>query len=167
MLTRFPLSIHRMLLCLVVGGICAGHGVSPAAADQAAPLVSATDSRRVFVSGVPDRFNRVRAALEQAKKESGRDYRVIVVGDAGAGGQSAKNMLETVIDRWRKESPTADGRPVGFDPARDVTIVLDVKGRTIAMRAPWGLEVSSGLDPATIEEELIKKAFVPRAKDEQ
>lgn len=167
MLTRFPLSIHRMLLCLVVGGICAGHGVSPAAADQAAPLVSATDSRRVFVSGVPDRFNRVRAALEQAKKESGRDYRVIVVGDAGAGGQSAKNMLEAVIDRWRKESPTADGRPVGFDPARDVTIVLDVKGRTIAMRAPWGLEVSSGLDPATIEEELIKKVFVPRAKDEQ
>ncbi|MEI7781601.1 MAG: hypothetical protein WCJ18_06710, partial [Planctomycetota bacterium] len=166
---RFRLPVGPFAPCLVAIGVAAAAAsLAPTAgADQPAPLVSATDSRRVFVSGIPDRFDGVRAAVEKAKKESGRDYRVIVVGNGSTAGQSAKTMLEAVIDRWRNEAATADGRPVGFDPARDVTVVLDVKGRKIAMRAPWGLEVSSGLDPATIEEELIKKVFVPRAKDEQ
>jgi len=141
-------------------------GVVPAAAaDQAAPLVSASDTRRVFVSGIPDTFDNVRAAVAKAKQETGREYRVIVAGDAGSEPHSAKALLEALMDRWTREA--ADGRTSAFDPARDVTLVLDVKGRTLAMRAPWALEVSSGLDPETIEEELISKVFVPRAKDQQ
>jgi hypothetical protein len=110
----------------------------------------------------------VRAAIEKARAESGRDYRVIVVGDAGDSADAATRLLEELVTRWRDESAarkTVDGKPIGFDPGRDVTIVLDVSGRQIAMRAPWGLEVSSGLDPDTIRTELIEKVFVPRAKD--
>ena len=166
MFARVCLSRRLALLCLFALAAIVAAAPRTAVADQAAPLVSATDARRVFVSGVPDRFDRVRAAVEKAKQQSGRDYRVIIVGDSG-GRQTAKTMLEAVIERWGREGATADGKTIGFDPARDVTIVLDMKGRTIAMRAPWGLEVSSGLDPATIEEELIKKVFVPKAKDEQ
>lgn len=130
------------------------HGEQP-------PSISPTDPRRVFVAGTADAFDKVKAAVEAAKQATGRDYRVVVIGDAGDG-QSARKLLEALVDRWRQEG--AD-QPTGYDPAGDVTIVLDMKGRTIAMRAPWALEVSSGLDPQTIETELIEKAFVPRAKD--
>jgi hypothetical protein len=137
-----------------------------AAAAEPVPLVSAGEAQRVFVSGVDERFDAVRAAVEQAAADSGRNYRVVVVGDAG-GGDAATELLEGLIERWRRESTQGDGgAAAGFDPARDVTIVLDVKGHQIAMRAPWGLEVSSGLDPQTIKAELIEKVFVPKAKDD-
>jgi chromosome segregation ATPase len=131
---------------------------------------SPADTERVFVSGVQDSFERVRAAIEKAKLESGRDYRVIVVGDAGGDRDASTRLLESLVERWQQESAEGrqrTGRPAAFDPARDVTIVLDIKDRQIAMKAPWGLEVSSGLNPRTIKEELIDKVFVPRAKDGQ
>jgi hypothetical protein len=132
--------------------------------------VSPAATERVFVSGVQDSFEQVRAAIEKAKLESGRDYRVIVVGDAGGDRDASTRLLESLIERWRQESAEGrerSGRPPAFDPSRDVTIVLDIKNRQIAMRAPWGLEVSSGLDPRTIKADLIDKVFVPRAKDGQ
>ena len=125
------------------------------------PRIAPTDTRRVFVRGTPDRFQKLEAAVEAAKRESGRDYRVVVIGDTPEG-QSARGLLETLVDRWRRE---ATDEAAGYDPAGDVTIVLDTKGHSIAMRAPWALEVSSGLDPQTIQTELIEKTFVPRAKD--
>ena len=134
------------------------------AAVEPLPLVSAGDAQRVFVSGIEERFDAVRESVEKAAAESGRNYRVVVVGDAG-GGDAATKLLEGLIDRWRRESAENAGA-AGFDPAKDVTIVLDVQGRQIAMRAPWGLEVSSGLDPQTIKTELIEKVFVPKAKDD-
>ena len=145
-----------VLLAVVVA--CA---VARSVAADEPPRISPTDTRRVFVAGSPETFDKVKAAVEAAKQASGRDYRVIVIGDAREG-QSARGLLEALVDRWQREG---SDQPAGYDPAGDVTVVLDVKGRTIAMRAPWALEVSSGLDPQTIEAELIQKAFVPRAKD--
>jgi hypothetical protein len=144
-------------------GLCARAEVAPSEASPAA-------AERVFVSGVQDSFDQVRAAIEKAKLESGRDYRVIVVGDAGGEQDAVSRLLESLIERWRAESDAGrdrSGRPAAFDPSNDVTIVADIKNRQIEMKAPWGLEVSSGLDPQTIKEELIDKVFVPRAKDEQ
>lgn len=141
-----------------------------ALADIPPTEASSVDTERVFVSGVQDTFQKVRAAIEQAKLQSGREYRVIVVGDAGGGRDASTKLLESLVERWQQESAAGrqrDGRTGGFDPSRDVTIVLDIKDRQIAMKAPWGLEVSSGLDPRTIREELINKVFVPRAKDGQ
>jgi hypothetical protein len=164
-----PISLRRsarFVLLAITATTLACFAAAPSLhGDEPLPLVSASDPQRVFVSGTPDTFERVREAVAKAKKESGRDYRVVVVGDASGTRTTAKKILEAVVDKWQRES--AEGMKGGFDPARDVTIVLDVQGRTIAMRAPWGLEVSSGLDPATIEEELIKKVFVPRAADKQ
>ena len=162
---------RRHLLCHSLGwSLLAVAALMPRCGlgEEPRPLVSAGDPRRVFVSGVKDTFEGVRAAIDKARQESGRDYRVIIVGDAGGAPDAATELLEELVERWRDESAdrkTADGRTIGFDPGRDVTIVLDVQDRQIAMRAPWGLEVSSGLDPETIKTELIGKVFVPRAKD--
>ncbi|MFM8803158.1 MAG: hypothetical protein ACKOK8_04505, partial [Planctomycetia bacterium] len=142
----------------------------PARAEIAPSEASATAAERVFVSGVQESFEKVRAAIEKAKLATGRDYRVIVVGNAGGERDSATRLLESLIERWRQESAEGNdrsGRPPAFDPSRDVTIVLDIADRQIAMRAPWKLEAADGLDPRTIKEELIDKVFVPRAKDGQ
>lgn len=152
---------NRSGSCLwVIAALLALCTAAPSRADVP-PGITPTDPRRVFVAGTTESFDKATAAVEAAKQATGRDYRVVVIGNAGEG-QSARTLLEALVDRWRQAG--AD-QPAGYDPAGDVTIVLDIKGRTIAMRAPWALEVSSGLDPQTIEAELIQKAFVPNAKD--
>jgi len=154
-----PSSARSLVSTFVVA--CAAFAAPAVVCGEEPPRISQTDSRRVFVSGTADAFAKVKAAVEAAKKGTGRDYRVVVIGNAPEG-QTARTLLEAIVDRWRRETPT---EAAGYDPAGDVTIVLDTKGRSIAMRAPWALEVSSGLDPETIEAELIEKTFVPRAKD--
>ncbi|MFM8891838.1 MAG: hypothetical protein ACKOTB_09515, partial [Planctomycetia bacterium] len=143
---------------------CAGGAVRA----QGQEAVEAAAAERVFVSGVDDAFAKVRQAVADAKVKSGRDYRVIVVGDAGGDRDAAVRLLDGLVERWRREAAETGGKDAGaYDPSGDVTIVMDVKDRQIAVRAPWALEVSSGLDPATIKSELIDKVFVPRAKDGQ
>jgi len=156
-----------LVLCAAIAAPALGQF---ARAEIAPSEASPSAAERVFVSGVQDSFEQVRAAIEKAKLASGRDYRVIVVGDAGGEQDAVSRLLKSLIERWRAESDAGrdrSGRPAAFDPSNDVTIVLDIKNRQIEMKAPWGLEVSSGLDPQTIKEELIDKVFVPRAKDEQ
>ena len=138
----------------VAGVSAADEPAIPAAPDR-------DDPPRVFVAGVQDDFAETRAAIAAAKQKTGRDYRVVVV-DSAAGAADAAALLERVVSRWREESARTDG---GFNPAGDVTIVLDVGDKQIAMDVPWSLEASAGLDRATLERELISKTFLPRAKD--
>lgn len=138
--------------CAALPPVAAEESTIPAAPDR-------NDPPRVFVSGVKDDFTATRAAIAAAKQATGRDYRVVVV-DTATSADSAAELLEQVVARWRRESQ--DG---GFNPAGDVTIVLDVGDRQIAMDVPWAMEASSGLDRATLEAELIATRFVPRAKD--
>jgi hypothetical protein len=149
---------------------CGGRRVAPvlivmlalsAGVGVASPIAPpATAGGQVFVSGVSDAFPAVRAAVARAAQETGRTYRVIVVDSAGDSGD-ARGLLDRIVEGWRDEA-RGPGR---FDPANDVTIVLAVKDRRLAMDVPWSLEVSSGLDPKALEQQLIAKAFVPRAKD--
>jgi len=135
----------------------------PVVADE--PVVPAAPGRddppRVFVSGVKDDFDETRAAIATVKKETGRDYRVVVV-DTATGTEDAARLLERVVTGWREESR---GEAGGFNPAGDVTIVLDVGDRQIAMDVPWSVEATAGLDRETLQKELIAAKFVPRAKD--
>jgi hypothetical protein len=147
-----------MIVCLVVSAGATGlvH------AEQSLPSPPAVaDSDDVFVSGVPDRFAAVREAVKRARETSGRRYRVIVVDSAGAGADS-RGLLDRILDEW---SAAAEARSTGYRPEDDVTILLAVGDRTIAVDVPAGLEIGSGLDRRTIDEQLIHKAFVPKAKD--
>ena len=147
-----------LVACVFISVACGGV----ARAEEPMPAApSAAGGDEVFVSGVPDRFDEVREAVQRARETSGRRYRVIVVGGSAAEGD-ARALLDRILTRWSAE---AENKATAFDPATDVTILLDTEHRLLAMRVPSGLEIGSGLDQQTIEEELIRKAFVPRARD--
>lgn len=152
-----------MAACLATGA-----GIVCRAADGLPDVPATDDPERVYVApGVTDRFEKTRAAIARARRTSGRTYRVIVVG-RGGDGVDARTLLDRVHTEWAKaaEQDERDGTDaVGFEPAADVTILLDEHDRLLAMRVPSGLQVGSSLDLPTIESELIGKAFVPRARD--
>ena len=113
------------LLVLAVSAVPVGR--QAARAEIPPSDASFATAERVFVSGVPDTFEKVRAAIEKATQESGRDYRVIVVGNAGGERNASTRLLESLIERWQEEEARGTtGQPGGFDSARDLTIVLDV-----------------------------------------
>jgi hypothetical protein len=152
---RYDKRLGRLATQLAVAALAlAAPG---AAADE--PALPTAGQARVFVSGVPGDFAAVKAAIERARQATGREYRVVVVDSAGSAGD-ARALVDRVTARWRDE-----GAGGGFDPAEDVTIVLDAGARQLAVLVPWGVEIGSGLDPDTLERELITKVFVPRAKD--
>jgi hypothetical protein len=148
---------HRLPAFVLLPLLCAAAVV----AEEPLPPAPATGGDDVFVSGVPDHFDAVRAAVRRARERSGRRYRVIVV-DASGQATEAGPLLDRLLGRWAEQ---AEANTTDFDPAADVTILLDLGSRSIAMRVPSGLEFSSGLDTATIAAELTGKVFVPRARD--
>ena len=159
-----PAGLRRISLAWVAPAIAllaatAAAQDVPAAADAA---MADPAAERVIVQGFDGSFPELLAAIEKAKAESGREYRVVVVGDAKGGNGAARRLLEQLIERWRQ---LGRGKAGGFDPSRDVMVVLDVQDRQIVMKVPVGLEESLGLDPGTIKEELIDRSFVPRAVD--
>jgi len=159
-----PAGLRRISLAWVAPAIAllaatAAAQDAPAAADAA---MADPAAERVIVQGFDGSFPELLAAIEKAKAESGREYRVVVVGDAKGGNGAARRLLEQLIERWRQ---LGRGKAGGFDPSRDVMVVLDVQDRQIVMKVPVGLEESLGLDPGTIKEELIDRSFVPRAVD--
>ena len=159
------LALVVTILALVAAGIAGGENASAQdAGDGAVDRVPPDASEHVFVSGVSDTFDDLRATIDRVKRETGRDYRVIVVGEGPDGDRSAREVLDAILARWGREVPTGTSK-TAFDPSQDVLVYLDVNKRRLAMHAPWSLETGSGLDPRTIEEELIGKAFRPQAQD--
>ena len=143
------------LVMLIAGG-------PEAFADEIPPPPTAAKQTAVFVGpGLTDDFDAVRKAAADAKAATGRAYRVVVVKSTGGTGGAAE-LLPRIVDHW-----WAAREAGGFDPAKDVTIVLDIGDRTIAMDVPPSLLETAGLDRRALERDVISRAFVPRAKDMQ
>lgn len=124
--------------------------------------VKATDAGGVIVTGAADTFDPVREAIARAAAGSGRRYRVVVLGELDDA-TDARTALDRLLDGWRDRPSTTGG--VGFNPASDVAILLDLDGRTLAIKMPHAVGIASGLDTAAVERDLIARVFVPRAKD--
>lgn len=124
-------------------------------------FVPATDgATTVFVGpGIPDDFDVARLAIDAVRKSSGRTYRVVVVKASGVDGGAAA-LLPRIVDHWWEARDLKQ-----FDPASDITIVLDIGDRSVAMDVPPTLLSKAGLDLRTLEREVIDQVFVPRAKD--
>ena len=143
---------------------CSRAAAQAPVADHQLPSASPSAPEHVFVSGVADTFDDLRGTIERVKQETGRDYRVIIVGKGPEGDHSARVVLDAILERWGRGAAAAPAAGT-FDPSQDVLVYVDVERKRLAMHAPWSLETGSGLDPQTIERELIGKVFRPRAQD--
>jgi hypothetical protein len=152
-----PQRCSRFRVARLVAAAVLTVGTTAVRADEP-PLPETPGTESVFVSGVDEPFAATRAAVARARETSGRDYRVVVVDSAGDAGD-ARGLLDRLVARWRGQ---AEGP---FDPSADVTLVLAVNDRKLAMDVPWGLEAAAGLDVATLEKQLITTTFVPLAAD--
>lgn len=143
-----------LLVALAVGPTLAAR------ADEFLPALDGTTT--VFVQpSVTDDFDVARKAIDAAKAASGRRYRAVVTKSAGATG-GAPALLPKIVDRWWEARDLTR-----FDPAADITIVVDLGDRSVAMDIPPSLLAESGLDMRAVERSVIKMAFVPKAKDMQ
>jgi len=135
-------------------------GFQAASADTPPGPPPADGQTTVFVGpGLTDDFDVLRAAIAKAKDDTGRTYRAVVVKSSGTSGGAA-TLLPRIVDQWWQARDKAR-----FDPAGDVTIVLDIGDRSVAMDVPPTILAEAGLDLRSLEREVINKAFLPRAKD--
>ena len=159
MLSRLHVTFTHAALSLA---ICLGSGASRADTVDLPPPVGDATGGVIVAPGIPDDFAPVREAIATANRDGGRRYRVVVVDSKDDDGGAAM-LLPRLVDRWWE----ARGQGGGYDPSTDVTILLDVGDRSIAMDAPPSLLASAGLDLDRLEQRVIRKAFVPRAQDKK
>jgi uncharacterized membrane protein YgcG len=157
--------MNRALKHVAALSFAACLAVGPARADAVdlpPPPGGAATADVIVAPGIPDDFAPVREAIAAVNRDGGRHYRVVVVNSQGDKGGAAA-LLPRLVDRWWESR----GQGGGYDPSTDVTILLDIGDRSIAMDAPPALLASAGLDIDRLEKRVIRKAFVPRAQDKK
>ena len=137
-------------------------GFARADVDLPPPPTGTAIADVIVAPGILDDFAPVREAIAAVNRDGGRRYRVVVVDSQGGNGGAA-TLLPRLVDRWWESR----GQGGGYDPSTDVTILLDIGDRSIAMDAPPSLLASAGLDVDRLERQVIRKAFVPRVLDKQ
>ena len=156
----FRLAVATATVSLVAG---LASGSARADAIDLPPPPGGTATGDVIIApGIPDDFASVREAIAAVNREGGRRYRVVIV-DSKGDTSGAASLLPRLVDRWWESR----GKGGGYDPSTDVTILLDIGDRSIAMDAPPALLASAGLDIDRLEKQVIRKAFVPRAQDKK
>ena len=124
------------------------------------PLPAVSPGERVIVGpGVSDDFAAVREAIAAADRDQGRTYRVVVVKSAEGNGGAAR-LLPEVINRWWEAGGTAGG----FDPAADITILLDIGDRSVGIDVPQEVRQEAGIDREDLERVVIGEAIAARAR---
>ena len=147
----YSCGIAGAVVWCLVAAVATAIDVPPPSDAQAAVLVAA---------GIPDDFDPVRQAVAEVSQQAEGDYRVVVVKSSGGDG-SAGVLLPQLVNQWWE----ARGEGGGYNPSTDVTILLDIGDRSIAMDVPPSQLAAAGLDRAGLEKEVIGKVFVPRARD--
>jgi len=116
---------------------------------------------RVYVAGVPDRFDGLSDLIKRLEKTSPQTYYVAVVKSFGDGEHAAQHYVDELFRIWRSE---AARRGLKLDPDRSVIVAVALGDRKIGVRAGSTLREKLGLDSTTLSRELITAKFNPLAK---
>jgi hypothetical protein len=146
-----------ILTSLVVLGGWTGSAVG-----QGSPSpIPAFTGARVYVSGVPDRYEPVRDEIATLERSSPQTYYVVVVRSTGNGSRSTRPYLERMVDQWET---TARTRGITFDKKRAVILLVALENRQIIVLGGEELQERLGFRDPYIERELIGPHFIAYAK---
>lgn len=138
-----------------------------------APAVRAQDNRssipaftgeRLYVGpGVPDAesFKPLADQLTALGNASPQSYYVVIVASTGTGQGATRSFTDRLYETW---SRTAREKNLPFDPARSVIIVVATGSRQISVHPGSELQSELGLEGETIDRELVRRVFIPKAR---
>jgi len=155
-------SLFRFGRPAVIAGLVLSMG-SAALAQEKTPFPPLSD-QRVYVAGVPDRYDGLAGQIKRLERSSPQTYYVVVVKSTGRGQSATFQYAEDLFDAWQSQ---ASKRGRSFDAERSVVIVVALDNRQVALHSGAALRNRFGLHAATVERELIPAAFIPLAKDEK
>jgi hypothetical protein len=119
---------------------------------------------RVYVAGVPDRFDGLTDQIKRLEKTSPQTYYVAVVKSFGEGEHVARDYVNELFRVWRSQ---ASRRGLKLDPDRSVIVAVALGDSKIGVRAGSTLREKLGLDSTTLSRDLIDLKFKPLAKQEK
>jgi hypothetical protein len=116
--------------------------------------------KRVYVVGVPDRYQSLDAQINRLERSSPQTYYVVVISTTKPY-DSIVRYTERLFDEWKSQAERT-GR--SLDEERSVIVVAALDDHHVALHPGAALRNQLGLR-ATVNHELIDKAFVRLAKD--
>ncbi len=119
---------------------------------------------RVYVAGVPDRFDGLTDQIKRLEKTSPQTYYVAVVKSFGDGQHAAQDYVDELFRVWRGQ---ASLRGLKLDPDRSVIVAVALRDRKIGVHAGSTLREKLGLHSTTLSRDLIDIKFNPLAKQEK
>jgi hypothetical protein len=123
----------------------------------------AFSGERVYIAGVPDRFDGLADQIKRLEKTSRETYYVAVVKSFGDGQHAAQDYVDELYRLWRSE---AARRGLALDPERSVIVAVALGDRKIGVHAGSTLREKLGFH-SKANSELIDAKFKPLAQKEQ
>lgn len=123
--------------------------------------VPALTRDRVQVAGTRDIYGPVREQIRSLEANSRQQYHVVVVASTGSGRNATRDYLERMAVDWTRQA--RDNREL-LDTERGVIILLAERNREIAVWGGKTLRDRYGFRGQTIDRDLVKPVFVPRAQ---
>ena len=125
-------------------------------AQEKTPFPSLSD-KRVYVSGVPDKYPGLATQINQLERSSPQTYYVVVVKGTGPGKDATVSYAEDLFKHWRTQAAASSRH---FDADRSVIFVLAVDNKQVAVHPGALLRTRFGLGATKIERDLIEKVFI-------
>ncbi len=117
--------------------------------------------KRIYVVGVPDRYQSLSDQINRLERSSRQTYYVVVTSTTKPY-TSIFEYVERLFDVWQSQA-TRTGR--SLDPDRSIIVVAALQDREVGLHAGATLRNQLGLHAATVKSELIDKAFIGLARD--
>ena len=112
----------------VIAGIVLSIG-SGAGEESPTPFPALTD-QRVYVIGVPDRYQGLADQIKRLERSSPQSYYVVVVKSTGRAQNATSRYARELFDDWRSQA-SRSGR--SFDAERSVIIVTGLENKQVAV----------------------------------
>lgn len=152
-----PRGAIALLTCLLITLSC-----NQALAQQGETPIPEYTGERVYVKDVPDTYQGLNQTIKQLERSSPQSYFVVVIRSAGAGDDAATRYVDELYRTWQSQ---AKSKSLKLDSERSVIVLVAIDNKKVAVHSGDTLRQRLGLSNEVMSGELIKREFLPRARE--